>query len=117
MGKRKKGAYRYGKAVSFDFRVRHPVVHKPPKNGVAESIPITHSEGGENHKHIRLPKPFRTGGGWIKSGKDGRPSYAVDRVIREKQQNLSKPLPSRISKANNNVFRKIFKRHKAKKKG
>jgi hypothetical protein len=117
MGKRKKGSYRYGKAVSFDFRVRHPVVHKPPKNGIAESVPITHSEGGERHRHIRLPKAIAIHGQRVSPGSQKGRSFAVDRVIHEDARRLSKPLNARISKANNEVFRKIFKKHKAKKKG
>jgi hypothetical protein len=115
MGKRKKGAYRYGKAVSFDFRVRHPVVHKPPKNGIAESVPITHSMTEEGRSHLRLPGRVKISGRF--GTKDKRPSYAINRVIREKAEMLTKPLPSRFVKADNKVFNKIFNKHKRNKKG
>lgn len=116
MGKRKKGAYRYGKAVSFDFRARHPVVHKPPKGGIAESIPITHSASEKSRRHLRLPKRIGISHG-ARRKPDSRPTYAVDRVIAEDEGRMSKPLPARITKADNDVLNGIFKRHKAKKKG
>jgi hypothetical protein len=116
MGKKKKGAYRYGKAVSFDFRAKHPIVHKKPKNGSADSIPLTHSANEEGRRHLRLPKRISISHGERRK-RDGRTTYAIDRVIVEDERRMSKPLPARITKADNAILNRIFKRHKAKKKG
>lgn len=103
-----------GRQYRFDKRIGHPVCAGKPSGGKVAIIPITSSPTEASHKHVRLPKPIKA---FSKRHGKERPkvSYAVRRVIIEKEEKLSKPFISKMGRENNSAFRKIYKRYRKKK--